>query len=130
MKLLSSVGKNIKRFREEKGLTQDALAEKLSVSRQAVSNWECGKTEPDIDTLHKISCALEVSVEEIIYGEKRQYNIINQVTNGSKTVTKAGIGFGSCLAMIMSYSAWGSVGWAILHGLLGWIYVIYYLIKY
>jgi len=127
---LSSVGKNIKRFREEKGLTQDAMAEKLNVTRQAVSNWECGKTEPDIDMLHKISCALGVSVEEIIYGEKRQYTIINNITEGSKTVSKAGIGFGSCLAMIISYTAWQSIGWAIFHGILGWIYVIYYLIKY
>ncbi len=36
------VGKNIKKFREEKKLTQDALAEKLFVTRQAVSSWECG----------------------------------------------------------------------------------------
>lgn len=131
MRRLSSVGRNIKRLREEKGITQDVLAEKLSVTRQAVSNWECGKTEPDIDTLHKISSALEVSVEEIIYGEKRQYTtVINNITRGGKTVSKAGITFGTCLAMIISYTTWQSVGWAIFHGLLGWIYVIYYLIKY
>lgn len=128
---MSSVGKNIRKFREEKGFTQDALAEKLSVTRQAVSNWECGKTEPDIDTLHKIACALEVSVEEIIYGEKRQYTtVVNNITQGGKTISKAGIGFGSCLAMIISYTAWQSIGWAIIHGLLGWIYVIYYIIRY
>ena len=127
---MSYVGKNIKRFREEKSLTQDALAEKLSVTRQAVSNWECGKTEPDIETLHKIACALEVSVEELIYGEKRQYTVINNIQQGGKTVSKAGIGFGSCLAMIISYTTWKSIGWAILHGILGWFYIIYYIIKY
>ena len=36
------VGKNIKRCRIERGMTQDMLAEKLSVTRQAVSNWERG----------------------------------------------------------------------------------------
>ena len=46
------------------------------------------------------------------------------------TSVKAGISFGSCLAMIISYTAWKSVLWAIIHGLMSWVYVIYYLIKY
>ena len=41
---------------------------------------------------------------------------------------KEGITFGSCLAMIISYTAWKSIFWAILHGLFSWGYVIYYLI--
>lgn len=48
---------------------------------------------------------------------------------GSSTA-KAGISFGSCLAIVVSYTAWHSIPWAILHGILGWIYVIYYIIKY
>ncbi len=46
-----------------------------------------------------------------------------------KTV-KAGISFGSALAMVISYVNWHSVGWAIFHGLLSWVYVIYYIIRY
>ena len=46
-----------------------------------------------------------------------------------KTV-KSGITFGSALAMVISYTAWHSVGWAIIHGLLSWVYVIYYVLKY
>lgn len=46
-----------------------------------------------------------------------------------KTV-KAGISFGSALAMVISYVNWHSVGWAIFHGLLSWAYVIYYIIRY
>ncbi|MFC5590046.1 hypothetical protein ACFPRA_14155 [Sporosarcina soli] len=37
-----------------------------------------------------------------------------------------GIGFGTCLAMVISYTAYQSIGWAIIHGCLGWLYVIYY----
>lgn len=37
-----------------------------------------------------------------------------------------GVGFGSALAMAVSFSVNHSLGWAILHGLLGWLYVIYY----
>lgn len=46
-----------------------------------------------------------------------------------KTVTE-GITFGSALAMVISYTTWKSVGWAIVHGLLSWVYVIYFVIKY
>ena len=122
------VGKNIKNFRAEKGLTQEELAEKLAVTRQAVSNWETEKTQPDIDTLQKIAQVLEVSVEEIIYGSKRDYTtIINNHT--TKHITK-GLSFGAVLAMVISYVKWHSIGWAILHGLLNWFYVIYYIFQY
>ena len=40
----------------------------------------------------------------------------------------AGISFGSCLSMIISYTAWESIIWAIVHGLFSWAYVIYYFI--
>ena len=46
-----------------------------------------------------------------------------------KTV-KTGITFGSALAMVISYTTWRSVGWAIIHGLMSWVYVIYFLLKY
>jgi hypothetical protein len=42
----------------------------------------------------------------------------------------AGISFGCALAMVISYANWNSIGWAILHGILGWLYVIYYALKY
>lgn len=54
--------------------------------------------------------------------------------DGSKRVVKrsveTGISFGSALAMVISFVTWKSVGWAIVHGLFGWGYVVYYLIKY
>lgn len=45
------------------------------------------------------------------------------------TAAKAGIGFGTALAISISWSVNKSILWAILHGLLSWIYVIYYAIK-
>ena len=41
---MNDIGKNIKRFRSDKNITQEQLAERLHVTRQAVSNWENGKT--------------------------------------------------------------------------------------
>lgn len=37
---------------------------------------------------------------------------------------------GVALAVVISYTTWKSISWAILHGILGWIYVIYYIITY
>lgn len=127
---MNIVGKHIKRIREEKGISQEELAEHLNVSRQAVSNWERGKTEPDIETLQKIATFFNVNIEVLIYGKEKESVMTYNVSETSKTVTKAGISFGTCLAVVISYVTWKSVGWAILHGMLGWIYVIYFLIKY
>jgi len=122
------VGKNIKKLREKKGLTQLDLAERLNVTRQAISNWETEKTQPDIDTLQKIAQVFEVSVEEVIYGIERKFTtVVNN--NNVRNVTK-GLSFGAALAMVISFVKWQSIGWAILHGLLNWIYVIYYIIQY
>ena len=43
---------------------------------------------------------------------------------------KSGLSFGTCLAMIISYTAWNSIPWAIFHGILSWFYVIYYWATY
>ena len=59
--------------------------------------------------------------------ERHEVNITN---HNVKSTVKKGVSFGSCLAMVISYTAWGSIPWAILHGLLSWIYVIYYWFTY
>lgn len=122
------VGENIKRLRAERGMTQDELAGLVSVTRQAVSNWERGRTEPDLDMLGKLAETLEVPVEELIYAdEAKEESKAVKITRGT---AEKGITFGSALAMIISYVHWHSVGWAIVHGLLSWVYVIYYVIRY
>ena len=45
------LGNQIKRYRKERSLSQDALAEKVYVSRQTISNWENDKSYPDINSL-------------------------------------------------------------------------------
>lgn len=91
--------------------------------------WESGKTQPDIETLNKLAIVLDVSIEELIYGEKKKSVTIVKnrfITNSAKK----GVSFGAVLAIVISYAKWHSIGWAIFHGLLNWIYVIYYVIKY
>lgn len=48
---MTKISKNIKRLRTSKGMSQDALAEKLFISRQAVSSWENDRTQPDVDKI-------------------------------------------------------------------------------
>ena len=67
---MAEIAKNIKKFRKESEMTQQELAEKLNVTRQAVSNWENGKTQPDIDMLQNIAGELQITIEELIYGQK------------------------------------------------------------
>lgn len=128
---MNNIGKNIKMFRSENGITQDQLAEKLNVTRQAVSNWETGKTQPDVDTLADLAECLGVTVEELIYGKSTQSKTSRTVV---EKTTKKGIdsaaAVGIALAVVLSYTKWKSIGWAIFHGLLNWGYVIYYAIKY
>jgi len=122
---MNVVSDSIKKLRKEKGMTQDELAEKLCVTRQAVSSWEMGKTQPDVDTLTRLAEIFDVSVERIIYGkEKKHWHFA--VNFG----TQECVNMGTVLAMIISYAKWKSIGWAILHGIFNWAYVIYYVIKY
>ena len=73
-------GDNLKKARKEKGLSQEALAEKLNVVRQTISKWEKGLSIPDGDMLIKLSQVLEVSVETLL-GSKvplENTNAVNQ----------------------------------------------------
>ena len=64
------VGKFIETLRKEKGLTQQDLADKLSVTSQAVSKWEMGKNLPDIATQRMICNAFNITLEELHAGER------------------------------------------------------------
>ena len=55
-----SIGKNIKKYRTQKGMTQRELAEAIGVSVQAISKWECGAT-PDISQILPLTAALDIS---------------------------------------------------------------------
>lgn len=68
-------GEKIKQLREEKGMTQQSMADLLYVTRQAVSRWECGARYPDLLTAKKIAHILGVSVDELVSGEELKTNI-------------------------------------------------------
>ena len=61
----------LKTLREKKHLTQEQLAEHVMVSRQAVSRWETGETQPNTDTLKLLSKEFDVSINTLL-GSPRQ----------------------------------------------------------
>ena len=126
---MSEVANSINKLRLEKQLSQEQLAEQLHVTRQAVSNWENGKTQPDVDTLMQLASVFDVSVERIIYGKGKPHFHFAIKIDPQKGIQDA-VSIGAILAVVISYVKWGSIGWAILHGLLNWFYVLYYIIKY
>lgn len=65
---MKDIAKNIKQLRVRKNMTQDELAEKLFVTRQTVSNYETGKSRPDVDMLTRIADVLGTDVNALIYG--------------------------------------------------------------
>ena len=61
----------LKSLREKNGLTQEQLAERVMVTRQAVSRWETGETQPNTDTLKLLSREFDVSINTLL-GSPRQ----------------------------------------------------------
>ena len=59
-------GEKLKKLRIDNGLTQDELAEKIYVTRTAISKWETDKGYPSIDSLKQLSNLFEVSIDELI----------------------------------------------------------------
>lgn len=63
------LGKQIKKYRNELSLSQDALAEKIYVSRQTISNWENEKNYPDVNSLVLLSEVFNTSIDNLIKGD-------------------------------------------------------------
>ena len=71
------IGKNIRRLRTEKGMTQEELAQQLHVTRQAVSLWETGKSLPDVEMLQSVGELFGQDLQSMVdgaptAGEKRR----------------------------------------------------------
>lgn len=63
------IGNHISKYRKQKNLSQEELAEKIYVSRQTVSNWERHKNYPDIQSLLMLATLFEVSLDELVKGD-------------------------------------------------------------
>lgn len=66
---MNTIAKNIKKMREDSNLSQQELAERIIVTRQAISNWERGVSQPDVELLSQIAIALNVELTDLILDE-------------------------------------------------------------
>ena len=107
-----SLGQRISAYRKDLGLSQEALGEKLGVSRQAVSKWETDVASPDMENLLALARLFGVSVAELTGTEeppppppkpaRRTLLIVLLVL--------AGLTAALLLTMLLSYSAYSSIG--------------------
>ncbi len=130
------VGQFLKTLRKEKNITQEVLAETLNVSSRTVSRWETGSNMPDISLLVELSEFYQVSISEIIDGERKsekmnqetkdtaikmaEYSKNELNTEKRKIINVLLMIFGvfiiiSALAIFPNESSWGSI-YAIIGG--------------
>lgn len=105
---MSTVARHIKKQRIQQGMTQDQLAEPLFVTRQTVSNWEIGRSQPDIDTLVRIAEVLKTDASALIYGPPQEPNRKSELRglliSGGVTLL-AGLGYSFGLPIAMKFRA-------------------------
>lgn len=74
--IMNQLAQQIKKLRTGQNLSQDDLAEKLYISRQAVSKWENGEATPDIDKLVQLAEIFGVSLDYLVLGKEPEKEIV------------------------------------------------------
>ena len=92
------------KLRKNSGLSQEQLAEKLNVSRQAISKWESGTAVPESEKLVTISNYFGVSVDYLLKDEEEK---LNGTDNSVEEKPKMIAGIIICIAGIVSMIIWG-----------------------
>ncbi|MCY7232670.1 helix-turn-helix domain-containing protein [Streptococcus anginosus] len=87
------IGKKLKEARQMSGLTQENVAEKLNVSRQTISNWETEKFYTDILYVLQLSDLYQVSLDELLKGDERMIQHLENSTNVVKSNQKILLAF-------------------------------------
>lgn len=82
---MESIGKKIKKLRNEKGMTQKELADKLNVSRSSITNWENERNYPDIQLIVMLSDLFEISLDNFLKGDRE---VIKKITSDTKVRKK------------------------------------------
>ena len=85
---MSVIGDNINFLRKKHGLTQEELASRIFVTRTAVSKWEQGKTDPNLETLKLLAKEFNCTIDELISEKKIELNNINVVQKENILIEK------------------------------------------
>ena len=96
---------NLKYLRKEAKLTQEQLAEKLNVSRQAVTKWESGQSLPDIQNLKEMADMFEVTMDALVgdIGTKKESVINKKINDIGYFIFATVVIIGICIISVMEY---------------------------
>ncbi len=115
------IGNKIKKYRENKKLSQEELADKTYVSRQTISNWENNKSYPDINSLKLLANIFDVTLDELIECDiEEMKKIINE--SDLKEYNKLSIIY-SIEFLIMFISAYPLLRFFKIYGIITWIII-------
>ena len=104
------IGSFLKELRKEKGITQEEFAEKINVSGRTVSRWETGTNMPDISLLTEIAEFFDVSIPEIINGERKSEIMNEEVKEVAEKLSDyANVEKESIIKSIRSFSIVGTI---------------------
>ena len=109
---MHDIARNLKRLRRQRGLTQEELAARLHVTRQAVSNWERNRNLPELEILLSAAELLGVGVDELLYGPRPAEGVAAPANRRRRTVT-AGALWAAWAAMYDKYD-YSAAGWLLL----------------
>ncbi len=84
-------GEKLQSLRKSKGMSQEQLAEQITVSRQAISKWELGESNPDLDNIIQISNIFNVTTDYLLKDEQQESSTSKIITQGNKNSVKAQI---------------------------------------
>lgn len=79
---MGMIGENIKLIRQSKGLTQEELAKKLGISKSAISRYESGQRDPNLDSADKIASVLGVALRDLVSAD----NVMNMMVGGESLI--------------------------------------------
>ena len=92
---MRDIGANIRRARTRRRLTQDDLAQTVNTTRQTISNYETGRSRPDVETLQRLADALGVELTELLDGapsaDARRAALRRLCIMGAVTLVLAGL---------------------------------------
>ena len=97
------IGEKIKIIRENKKISQENMAKSLHVSYQAISNWERGKSYPDISNIIMISDLYNISLDELIREDKNYKDILLEKKVSGIVDTILNVIFFLCAVMILIF---------------------------
>ena len=99
---MTEIHSHLKAFRRARGLTQEAVARQMGLTRQAVSSHESGRTQPDLETLMRYGEVYGVSLQEILYGGDRSERQFRRLR---RAAWAAGLVLAGCNAL------WAGLRW-------------------